>query len=133
MHRMRTQKMIVLLMLWISQILKNSQTTAKRGKEMPDEVFIMQNIKLIEFMVQNCNVEEFYIVSEIRSIPHDCQELVSKGLTDIRSNHKRRNQEEFKNMIEQYKNGSRGRQLKNRLLSKKLVSQIMHSKLTSNK
>ena len=47
---------------------------------------ILQNRKLLDFMVQNCNVEEFYIVSENRSISHDWQELVSKGLTDNLSN-----------------------------------------------
>ena len=63
-------------------------------------------------MVQNCNVEEFYIVSEIRSSPLDCHKLVSKGLSNILSNHKRRNPEEYIKMIEHYKNVSRGKPLK---------------------
>ena len=40
----------------------------------------MQNIKLFDFMVLDCDITDYYIVSDDRSLPQFSQEVESKGM-----------------------------------------------------
>lgn len=47
-----------------------------------DEIFVQKNRKLINFMIKNCNNEDYYIISGDPFLPHCERETESKGKSE---------------------------------------------------